>query len=68
MWPSNSLNLNPSETVRVSMKKKLVDHNSTMAKQWKDAIRKIWLGRTEESNFCQNLIVFMANGMQDVIS
>ncbi len=41
------------------MKKKLEDHNCTNLQQWNEAILKVWLERTEECVFLQNLVVSM---------
>jgi hypothetical protein len=48
------------------MKKKLDDHSCTNLQQWKEAILKVWLERTEECNL-QNLVTSKPTRMQEVI-
>jgi transposase len=66
-WPSYSPNLNLNETIWAWMKKKLEDHNCTNLQQWKEAILKVRLERTEECEFLQNLVISMPTKMQEVI-
>ncbi len=47
--------------------KKLEDHNCTNIQQWKEAILKVWLERTEECQFLQNLVTSMPTRMLEVI-
>ncbi len=66
-WPGNSPDLNPIETVWSWMKMKLRDHNCTNLQQWKVAIMEVWLLRTQECAFLQNLVTSMPARMQEVI-
>jgi hypothetical protein len=49
------------------MKKKLEDQNCTNLQQWKEAILKVWLDRTEECKFLQNMVTSMPTRMLEVI-
>ncbi len=50
------------------MKKQLKDHKCTNMEQWKAAILLVWLQRTLEVGFLQNLVVGMPTRMQEVIA
>jgi hypothetical protein len=66
-WPGNSPDLNPIETVWSRMKKNLVDHKCTNMEQWRDAIKMVWLEKTEQCDFLQKLVTSMPKRMQEVI-
>jgi hypothetical protein len=65
--PGNYPDLNPIENLWVWMKKKLGDHNCTNLQHWKEAILKIWLERTEQCEFLQNLVIRMPTRVQEGI-
>ena len=66
-WPGNSPHLNPIETVWAWMKKQLADHQCTNMQQWKAAILQVWVQRTQEVEFLQNLVRSMPARIQEVI-
>jgi hypothetical protein len=35
--------------------------------QWRDAIKVVWLEKTEQCNFLQKLVAYMPKRMQEVI-
>jgi hypothetical protein len=48
--------------------KQLKDHKCTNMVQWNGAILLVWLQRTQEVDFLQNLVVGMPTRMQEVIA
>jgi hypothetical protein len=49
------------------MKKNLEDHKCTNMEQWRDALKMVWLEKTEQCDFLQKLVTSIPKRMQEVI-
>ena len=65
-WPGNSPDLNPTENLWMVVKNKVIEKQTSSAKELEKAIKEVWV-KEITPEYCRKLIQSMPKRLNDVI-